>query len=151
MSSKEYRFKAKLQKGDGGGAFVEFPLDVKKEFGKGRVPFRATIDGEPYRGTMVKYGSPKHMILVLKAIREKIKKDVGDEIDIWLVEDNEERTIEVPADFRKVLKREKLEKLFDELSYTHKREYITWICDAKKEETRLNRIEKAVLKLKEKK
>jgi uncharacterized protein YdeI (YjbR/CyaY-like superfamily) len=34
--------------------------------------------------------------------------------------------------------------VFDALSYTHRREYCRWIAEAKKEETRLRRIEKAV-------
>ena len=41
---------------DNGGAFVEIPFDVEKAFGKKRVPVRATIDGEPYRGSLVARG-----------------------------------------------------------------------------------------------
>ena len=147
---KEYRFKAKLQPGDGGGVFVEFPYDVKKEFGKGKVPIQCTIDGVPYRGTMVKYGLPKHLILVLKETRKKIGKDVGDEVDIWLIEDLEPRIIETPTDFKRLLQKNKLEKLFEELSFTHRREYIQWITSAKKEETRLTRMQKAVEMIKAK-
>ena len=147
---KEYKFKGKMEAGDGGGAYVVFPYDVKKEFGKGRVPIKATIDGEPYRGTMVKYGTPFHFILVLKAIREKIKKDVGDTVNIWLVEDKEERVVDVPETFKKLLKKHKLERQFDKMSFTHQKEWILWINGAKKEETRLNRMEKAIGKLKEK-
>ena len=147
---KEYRFKAKMQQGDGGGAYVIFPHDVQKEFGKARVPFKCTIDGEPYRGTMVKYGTPFHFILVLKSIREKINKVPGDEVSIWLVEDTEERKIEVPEPFLKLLKKHKLDKHFDKMSFTHKKEWVLWVTGAKKEETRLSRMEKAIEQLKEK-
>jgi hypothetical protein len=147
---KEYKFKGKIEAGDGGGAYVVFPYDVKAEFGKARVPFKCTIDGEPYRGTMVKYGTPFHFVLVLKAIREKIKKDVGDTVNIWLVEDKEERVAEVPEAFRKLLKKHKLEQYFNKMSYTHQKEWVLWITGAKKEETQLSRMEKAVEKLKEK-
>ena len=147
---KEYKFKGKLEAGDGGGAYVVFPHDVKAEFGKARVPIKCTIDGEPYRGTMVKYGTPFHFIPVLKAIREKIKKDVGDTVSIRLVEDKEERVVDVPEAFRKLLKKCKMEKQFDKMSYTHKKEWVLWMNDAKKEETRLRRMEKAISKLKEK-
>ena len=119
-----------MEAGDGGGAYVVFPYDVKKEFGKGRVPIKATIDGEPYRGTMVKYGTPFHFILVLKAIREKIKKDVGDTVNIWLVEDKEERVVDVPETFKKLLKKHKLERQFDKMSFTHQKEWILWINGA---------------------
>ena len=150
ITMKEYKFKGKLEAGDGGGVYVVFPYDVQQEFGKGRVPFKCTIDGEPYRGTMVKYGTPFHFVLVQKAIREKIGKGVGDEVKIWLVEDIEERTIEVPEAFRKLLKKHKLEAMFDKMSFTHKKEWVLWINGAKKEETRLARMEKAVEKLKDK-
>ena len=147
---KEYKFKGKMEAGDGGGAYVVFPYDVQKEFGKGRVPIKATIDGEPYRGTMVKHGTPFHFVLVLKAIREKIKKNVGDTVTIWLIEDKEERVVDVPEAFKKLLKKHKLETQFDKMAYTHKKEWVLWINGAKKEETRLNRMEKAIGKLKEK-
>ena len=148
---KEYKFKGKLEAGDGGGAYVVFPHDAKAEFGKARIPIECTIDGEPYRGTMVKYGTPFHFILVLKSIREKIKKDVGDTVNIWLIEDKQERVVEVPGAFRKLLKKHKLEKQFEKMSYSHKKEWVLWLNDAKKEETRLKRMEKAIDRLLEKK
>lgn len=76
---KKYKFKAKIEAGDGGGAYVLFPLDTQKEFGtKGRVPVKATFDGVDYAGSLVKYGNPRHRLGVLKAIREKIGKRPGD-------------------------------------------------------------------------
>ncbi|MDB5281365.1 MAG: hypothetical protein JWO06_440 [Bacteroidota bacterium] len=145
---KEYKFKAILQGEDGGGVYVPFPYDAKKEFGKGKIPIKCTIDGEHYRGTMIKYGTPFHIIVVLKAIREKIKKGAGDTVSVWLVEDKEERKVEVPADLEKLLKKNKLSAVFDKMSFTHKKEWVLWINDAKKEETRLRRMEKVIEKLK---
>ncbi len=145
---KEYKFNATIQPAGGGGAYVSFPYNVLQEFGRSRVPIQCTIDGEPYRGTMVKYGKPEHMIVVLKEIREKIGKGVGDEVKIWLKEDKEERTIDLPEGLLKLLKKNKLQDKFDKLSFTHRKEYIKWINDAKKEETRLSRIEKTIEKLK---
>ncbi len=147
---KEYRFAAVLEDAGGGGMYIPFPYDAKKEFGKGRVPIECTIDGEPYRGTMIKYGTPYHVIIVLKAIREKIKKGAGDTVKVWLKEDSGVRTVELPDDFKKLLKKHKLETTFDKMSYSHKKEWMLWINDAKKEETRLRRMEKTMEKLKEK-
>jgi hypothetical protein len=54
MNHKTYEFEAVIQKvPDIDGAYVEFPFDVKAEFGKGRVKVRATFDGEPYDGSIV--------------------------------------------------------------------------------------------------
>jgi hypothetical protein len=128
-----------------GGAFVLFPFDVVEIFGsKGRISITATIDGEPYRGSLVKYGHPQHIFPVLKSIREKLGKGIGDTIEIVILEDTEERVIDAPADLRKALKANKLDKAFDKLSYTHRKEYVKWIDEAKKAETRANRITKAI-------
>ena len=142
---KKYKFKAEIHDGRGGGAFVFFPYDVEQEFGaKGHVPVQATFDGEQYRGSLAKYGSPQHMLGVSKAIREKLGKKAGDMLDVVVWKDEEERTVEVPPEFQKLLKKEGLLPSFDKLSYTHRKEYCRWITEAKKEETRLRRLEKAV-------
>ena len=142
---KTYKFNAKIEPARGGGAYVLFPYDVEKEFGtKGQVPIQATIDGVPYRGSLAKYGYPQHMLGVAKAIREEIGKTPGDVIEVELWKDEEERTVEVPAEFQKRLKKEGLLPFFEKLSYTHRKEYCRWITEAKKEETRLRRLEKSV-------
>ncbi|MFT3890322.1 MAG: YdeI/OmpD-associated family protein [Anaerolineales bacterium] len=57
--------------------------------------------------------------------------------------------VEVPAELKKAFKAEKEAKAaFDKLSYTHQREYVMWINEAKKEETRQNRIVKTIEMLK---
>lgn len=60
---KQYRFKATIEEAGQGGACILFPYDVEKEFGtRGQVPVKVTFDGEPYTGTMVKYGRSRHML-----------------------------------------------------------------------------------------
>ena len=146
---KKYKFKAKIEAGDGGGAYVLFPYDTGKEFGtKGKMPINATFDGVPYAGSLIKYGNPLHMLGMLKAIREQIGKGPGDDVEVVVWKDEAPRTVEVPAQFEKLLKREGLLPIFEKLSYTHRKEYCRWITDAKKEETRLRRLTKAVEMLK---
>lgn len=54
MNLRTYEFKAIIKKvPDIDGAYVEFPYDVKTEFGKGRVKVQATFDGESYDGSIV--------------------------------------------------------------------------------------------------
>lgn len=69
-------------------AYVEIPYDVKEVFGKSRVPVRATFDGEPYDGQIVKMGTPCHIIGVRKDIRAKIGKQPGDQIHVTIEERN---------------------------------------------------------------
>ncbi|HEX3472748.1 MAG TPA: YdeI/OmpD-associated family protein [Silvibacterium sp.] len=142
---KKYRFTAKIIAGDGGGAGVLFPYDTEKEFAtKGKVPIKATFNGVPYAGSLIKYGFPQHTLHLPKAIREQLGKVPGDTIDVVLWKDDEERTLEVPPELQKLLKQEGLLPFFETLSYTHRKEYCRWITEAKKEETRSRRLEKAV-------
>ena len=46
-------------------------------------------------------------------------------------------------------KKEGLLPFFEKLSYTHRKEYCRWITEAKKEETRLKRLGKAIEMLKQ--
>lgn len=122
-----------------------FPFDTEKEFGtKGKVPVKATFDGEGYAGSLIKYGNPHHMMGVPKAIREKIGKQPGEMIEVVVWKDDEVRTLEVPVQFEKAMKSEGLLPFFEKLSYSHRKEYCRWIADAKKEETRNRRLEKAI-------
>jgi bifunctional DNA-binding transcriptional regulator/antitoxin component of YhaV-PrlF toxin-antitoxin module len=147
---KRYKFKAKIEDTLSGGAYVLFPYDVQKEFGiKGRVPVKVTFNGVPYTGSMIKYGAPQHMLPVLKGIREQTGKGPGDTIEVVVWKDESERVIMIPAALKALLKTEGLLAGFEKLSYTHRKEYVKWIEDAKKEETRQNRMAKAVAMLKQ--
>src|SRR5213083_2478181 len=106
---KKYKFRAQLQPGRGGEAYVFFPYDVEKEFGtKGKVPVQATFDGVPDKGSLFKYGYPQHLLGLPKAIRERIGKAPGDTVEVELWKDEEVRTVEVPVEFQKLLKKEGL-------------------------------------------
>src|ERR1700744_3710540 len=143
MRAKTYKFKAKIEEIKGSPC-IFFPYDVVQEFGiRGRVPVKVTFDGVPYSGSLIKYGAPQHMLPVLNAIRDKIGKGPGDMVEIALIKDETERTVETPADLAKLLKKEKLLEIFEKLSYTHRKEYVRWITEAKKEETRQRRLLKA--------
>lgn len=142
---KEYKFKATIEDAGGGGACVLFPYDTEKEFGtRGHVPVKATFDGVPYTGSMIKYGRPQHMLPVMKNIRAQIGKAPGDTVEVVVVRDTSERVLEVPPEFAKLLKKEKLLPFFEKLSYTHRKEYVRWITEARKEETRTRRLARAV-------
>ncbi len=127
------------------------PLDVEAVFGKKRVKIKATIDGAPYRGLMVRMRSPDHIIGVVKDIRQKIGKEVGDEVEVTVEEDIEPRVVTVPDDFQQILDDEpQAAKFYASLSYTHQKEYVQWIEEAKREETRKRRLQKAKTMLLEK-
>jgi hypothetical protein len=143
--TRKIRFRAVIEDAGGGGAYVTIPFDVEKTFGKKRLKIEATIEGEPYRGTLVRMGSPNHMLLVLKEIREKIGKSYGDEVVVELEEDLEPRQVDVPPDLKQALQANpKAQSIFNRLSYTHQREYVRWVTEAKRDQTRMDRVQRTI-------
>lgn len=88
----ELKFRATiLQNGNMDAAYVEVPYDIKELFGKGRLLVNATFDGIPYRGQVVKMGTPCYIIGVTRQIRRQIGKSFGDTVEVVLQErDSEE-------------------------------------------------------------
>ena len=74
------------------GAYIIFPYDIKKEFGKGRVKIHATFDGEHYDGSIVNMGvkntdgSVCYIVGILKSIRAKIGKQASDAVHVSIYE-----------------------------------------------------------------
>ena len=148
--NQRYKFRAVIEEAGGGGAFVTIPFDVEEAFGKKRVKVKAFIDGELYRGSLVRMGSTNHILGVLKEIRLKIGKSYGDEVEISIEEDTEPRVVEIPQDLKEELDQDpEAQAIFTKLSYTHRKEYVRWIEEAKREGTRLKRINKTITMLKD--
>ena len=146
----KHTFTATILNAGGGGAFVDVPFDVEKAFGAKKPNVKATFDGVPYRGMLARMGTDYHILIILKSIREQIGKSFGDKVRITVELDTEPREVEVPKDLMRELKQNKEAKaFFDKLSYSHKREYVMWINEAKKEETWQNRIVKMIEMLKQ--
>lgn len=144
---KKYKFTAEVQKHpDMNAAYVEFPYDVEKEFGtRGRVKVQVQFDGHNYRGSLAPMGKKFHLLGLTQMVRKAIGKEPGDKVQVILHKDEEERTVEVPADLQELLKDHPVARtFFDTLSYTHRKEYVQWITGAKKEETRKRRLQKTV-------
>lgn len=149
--SETFEFDAVIENAGGGGGYVRIPFDVNEVFGKKRVHVSATFDGEPYRGLMVRMGEPWHILIVLKDIREKIGKSFGDQIHVTVQEDNNPRVIEIPPSLSAAFEQEpEALAFFDGLAYTHRREYVNWINEAKQESTREKRVVKTIEMLKQK-
>jgi hypothetical protein len=147
-----YEFDAVIIKVEGGGAYVEFPYDVEKEFGtKGRVPVRATFDGIGYRGLLVRMGAPCHIIGIRSEVQRRIGKGPGDTVRVTIEKDDEPRTVEVPPDLEEALDGDpEAKEIFERMSYSHKREYVEAILEAKRPQTRAKRIERTIEMLKDK-
>ena len=140
-------FRAELRsRGSGrGGHLVEVPPDViAKLGGKGRTPVNATFDGVPYRGSIVKMRGIM-MIGVTKAIMAEAGIGVGDTLTVVVENDDAPREVEVPEELTKAFRRAQGAKAeWDRLPFTHQREYVEAILEAKRPETRARRVDATI-------
>lgn len=145
------KFTAEIFTGGGNTAGFWVPDEVVASFNKGkRVPVVVTINGYSYRNTIASYEG-KSAIGVSMENREKAGVKVGDVVEIDLQYDDKPREIEVPDDLRQELNKDpKAKGIFENLSYSHRKEYVRWIQDTKNPETRARRVTKTLIMLKEK-
>ena len=120
----------------------EVPFDPKAAFGKVRAPVRVTINGYTFRTTIASMGGRK-LIGLNRGVQAGAGVEAGDRVQVELELDDEPRTVDVPADLAGALDAD-LRAFFDSLSYTHRKEYVRWIEEAKRDETRRARVVKAV-------
>ena len=143
MENKEIIFNAIIkQNGNMNAAFLEFPFSTEELFNKkGQVKIKAIFDNKiEYRGSLAKMKSDCHVLGLTQEIRKQLGKTFGDEVSVLLMEDKEERTVKISEDIVLLFDENQDAKiLFEKMSYTHKKEYIRWIEEAKKSETRENR------------
>ncbi|QIK64365.1 DUF1905 domain-containing protein [Leucobacter viscericola] len=87
----------------------------------------------------------KNLIGLSKAARAELGVDIGDAISAVIALDEAPREVEVPADLAAALDADaKVRAAFDALPYTHRKEHVRAVEEAKKPETRLRRIESTV-------
>lgn len=144
-----YEFRALLRGvQDSSATFVLVPTRVMREFGgRIRVPVRITVNGVDHRTTICDMGTGP-AIGIPAAMRSAAGIDRGERIGVALEVDQEKRTVDLPRDFAKAMTPAE-RRVYDALAYSHRKEYVLWIEDAKKPETRLRRIEQARSKLRE--
>ena len=142
-------FKVKLEKVPSATlvAYFNVPFNVKKVFRTGaRVPVRGTINGFAYRSSIFPMGKGGcHMMVVNREMRDGTGVEVGDTVEVVMEQDTAPRTVAVPPELKKVLTRNRrAQALFDKLSYTHRKEFTRWVTEAKRPETRAERLAKVV-------
>jgi bifunctional DNA-binding transcriptional regulator/antitoxin component of YhaV-PrlF toxin-antitoxin module len=122
---------------------IEVPFDVEAVFGSKRVPVRAVINGEEYRGSIVRM-SGIYMLGIPKEFRVRAGINAGDHIVVTIGKDLEPRIVTPPKDLADALTEKGLTAAFAAMSYTHQKEHVLAIEKAKAPETRLRRISKAL-------
>ncbi|MGH9766844.1 MAG: YdeI/OmpD-associated family protein, partial [Blastocatellia bacterium] len=125
---------------------VYLPFDVFEAFGtRSRLAVKGEIKGFPFRSSIFPMGGGKFYMVVNREMREGAKVKAGDIVEFVMEKDDAPRTIATPPDLLKALNaRKSVKTVWDRLSYTHRKEYIGAIEEAKKPETRARRIAKAI-------
>lgn len=130
--------------GEGSMCFVPVPFDPKALFGMVRAPVKVTINGYTYRSTIASMRGTV-CIPLRKSNREAAGLEGGETVNVKIELDTDKREIEPPDDLIEALK--VMPPAWDrwrELSFTHQREYVEAIEEARKPETRARRVESAV-------
>jgi hypothetical protein len=127
---------------------IEVPPEVIAALGKGKKPpVLVTVGGHTYRNTVAVMGG-RFMIALSVKNRTAAGVSGGDEVDVELELDTAPREVDVPADFAAALAAQpEARAFFDKLPYSQRSWFVLAIEEAKKPETRANRITKAVDRL----
>jgi hypothetical protein len=149
MPKKEFTSKLERFEGSGTWTYADIPFDVEKTFGKkGQVKIKGTVNGVPFLSSLMPHGDGTHFLVVNRPTRDAAKVKEGARVRIVLVADTEPRVIQAPPDLERALAKNKsAAAAWEKLAPSRKKAYVLWITEAKKEETRQRRIEKAVAKV----
>ena len=129
---------------DGSTCFIPLTFDPREVFGKVRAPVKVTVNGYTYRSTIAAMGGPP-CIPLRKSNREAAGLGGGETVEVTLDLDTGKRAVAVPADLARALEAAPPAwARWHELSYTHQREYVEAIAEAKRPETRARRVAAAV-------
>jgi hypothetical protein len=139
------KFRATVELGGKTATGIRVPAGAVDALGSGKRPrVYVTVGGHTYRSTVAVMGGDFFVPLSAEN-RAAAGVAAGDVVDVRLELDTDAREVTVPADFARALKADKgAARRFDALSYSHKRRWVLSIEEAKKAETRVRRIEKAV-------
>ena len=148
----KHKFRAKLlgEERPGGTSYIAIPKKVMKDFTPAkRVPIKGTINGTAFKTTIFHMGGDGPFFVVNAKMREAAQVRRGELLDVVLERDMHKRTVTIPKDLLAAMSVSECER-FKNFSYTHQKEYVEAIEDAKRPETRMRRIAKTLEKIREK-
>jgi hypothetical protein len=121
------------------------PDAVVADLGAGLRPaVRVTIGPHTYRTTVAPMGG-RFLVPLSRENREAAGVAAGDEVDVTIELDTSPREVSLPDDLARALAADRAAReRFDALSYTHRKEWVRWVQEAKRAETRSTRITKTV-------
>ena len=124
---------------------IVIPDEIIEKLNAGKKPpIKVTLNGYTYRSTVAVMGG-RYMVGVNSDVRKASGVQGGDTLTVGIELDTEVREVALPSDFKKALDRNpEARKVFETLSNSKKTALVYPIAKAKKEETRMRNIEKAL-------
>jgi bifunctional DNA-binding transcriptional regulator/antitoxin component of YhaV-PrlF toxin-antitoxin module len=142
-------FRAEILSAGRGGHVVVVPKDVAATFSSKRPPVLAHVNGVEYRSRLAVYSGQSYLGL-RKDLLRRLGVEIGDQVEIELVEDHEERVVVEPRELTQALaENPAAQAAYQKLPFTHRNEYARWIEEGKKPETRADRVAKTIKRLTE--
>lgn len=134
---------------DGINFLVVTPTSVSGWFDQARnIPVYGLVNGVGIRATLVPKPPDRHGLFLNAEMRTELAATAGVEVEVTLWLDETDRSPVVPPDVERAFVRQGAMGLFDDQSTSRQRMMLVWIEDAKRDETRLNRIARSVEHLK---
>ena len=139
------KFRATVELGGKTATGIEVPEDVVAALGSGNRPaVTITVGGHSYRTTVSRMGG-RFLVPLSAENRTAASVAAGDQVEVDIELDSGPREVAVPGDLAAALAQDDTARAtFDGLSFTHRKEWVRWIEEAKKPETRATRLDKTV-------
>jgi hypothetical protein len=138
------RFTVELERTGKTATMFRIPFDLEETFGRARPPVKVTIRGPTWRTTPGVYGGVGYVV-VNRAVKAATGVDAPDRVAVVMELDKEPRRVRILTDLARALADDADAKAaFAGISFTHRREYVEWVKEAKRPETRRRRIEQTV-------
>jgi len=152
MSSKlavVHEFEANIEEDDRNRTYIIIPFDPREEWGrKQRYYVKGNINKTAFAG-LLGTRNGRFYIPVNKELQDEAGVAAGDTVKIFIGQDAETK-LEVPEELQMALDSSKeAHAFFEGLSLFYRNQYVKWIEEAKKEETRLERISKTIQNLRD--
>ena len=139
------KFRATVELGGKTATGIEVPGDVVAALGSGNRPaVTVTVGGHSYRTTVARMGG-RFLVPLSAENRTAAGVAAGDQVEVHIELDSGGREVAVPGDLAAALAQDGTARAnFDGLSFTHRKEWVRWIEEAKKPETRATRLDRTV-------
>jgi hypothetical protein len=144
----DVRFQTTVELGGKTATGLQVPDEVVEALGSGRRPkVRITVGGHTYATTVASMGG-RFLVPLSAENRTAAGVSAGDEVEVGIELDTAVREVTVPDDLQSALDGDsQAASTFAGLAFTHRKEWVRWIEEAKKPETRQTRLEKTVAAL----